>query len=639
MKLFVSGFSPIDQYVEEEIKIRKANFQELVVQKLESTDILKNPTYIQNDDVLICGATIFEVFKKINVRGQLVPLRVQTSDFLKALGQAALVGEEVNIINYKEVFLKNDLAELERVFNVKIHQYYYPDTESADALIDELLEKKQSIVIGSGLIVSKALEKGMKGFIWYGKESVKVAVDIAFNLLLTRFEEQSNHKRQEYILDHFNDGVISLNVVGRIIQINQKAVELLGLEKYRDIRGLSIKEIEEFDFLSEYLKNSTSIKDKLLEYQNKTLYINSFPITVKGENDGSVIIISDAVEIQKHEKKIRRKLYDDSNRAIYEFDDIIGKSEVMEKLKYKAKKFAKTDANVLIIGESGTGKELFAQSIHNASSRSKEPFIAINCAAIPENLMESEFFGYNEGAFTGAIKGGKPGLFELAHKGTVFLDELGEIPLSMQSKLLRILQERVVRRVGSATSIPIDVRIIAATNVNLLEQVRQGKFRLDLFYRISVLNLKLPSLNERKQDLEDLVLSYTLCKHPNFISVIERWIKEITKQLNQYHWKGNIRELENNLERFFAYLESPVNITKQDVLNNLIETLEDNNFLSIKQVPDHESYQTIIKEAEINTIKRVLKKTNGNKKDAAEILGMSRSTLWRKLSETDASKL
>ncbi|TWD89618.1 propionate catabolism operon transcriptional regulator [Neobacillus bataviensis] len=639
MKLFVSGFSPIDQYVEEEIKIRRANFQELVVQKLESTDILKNPTYIQNDDVLICGATIFEVFKKINVRGQLVPLRVQTSDFLKALGQAALVGEEVNIINYKEVFLKNDLAELERVFNVKIHQYYYPDTESADALIDELLEKKQSIVIGSGLIVSKALEKGMKGFIWYGKESVKVAVDIAFNLLLTRFEEQSNHKRQEYILDHFNDGVISLNVVGRIIQINQKAVELLGLQKYRDIRGLSIKEIDEFDFLSEYLKNSASIKDKLLEYQNKTLYINSFPITVKGENDGSVIIISDAVEIQKHEKKIRRKLYDDSNRAIYEFDDIIGKSEVMEKLKYKAKKFAKTDANVLIIGESGTGKELFAQSIHNASSRSKEPFIAINCAAIPENLMESEFFGYNEGAFTGAIKGGKPGLFELAHKGTVFLDELGEIPLSMQSKLLRILQERVVRRVGSATSIPIDVRIIAATNVNLLEQVRQGKFRLDLFYRISVLNLKLPSLNERKQDLEDLVLSYTLRKHPNFMSVIERWIKEITKQLNQYQWKGNIRELENNLERFFAYLESPVNITKQDVLNNLIETLEDNNFLSIKQVPDHESYQTIIKEAEINTIKRVLKKTNGNKKDAAEILGMSRSTLWRKLSETDASKL
>jgi propionate catabolism operon transcriptional regulator len=475
----------------------------------------------------------------------------------------------------------------------------------------------------------------MKGFIWYGRESVKVAVDIAFNLLLARFEDQSNHKRQEYILDHFNDGVISLNVIGRIIQINQKAVELLGLQKYEDLRGLSIKEIEEFGFLSEYLNDSVFIKDKLLEFQNKNLYVNSFPITVKGENDGSVIILSDAVEIQKHEKKIRRKLYDDSNRAIYEFDDIIGKSDVMQKLKYKAKKFAKTDANVLIIGESGTGKELFAQSIHNASSRSKEPFIAINCAAIPENLMESEFFGYNEGAFTGAIKGGKPGLFELAHKGTVFLDELGEIPLSMQSKLLRILQEKVVRRVGSATSIPIDVRIIAATNVNLLEQVKQGKFRLDLYYRMSVLNLRLPSLNERKEDLEDLVLSYTVRKHSNFLNVIERWVKEITKLLDKYQWNGNIRELENNLERFFAYLESPFNITKQDVINNLMETLDDNNFISLNRVRDQESYQTIIREAEINTIKGVLKKTNGNKKDAAKILGMSRSTLWRKLNETD----
>jgi propionate catabolism operon transcriptional regulator len=154
-----------------------------------------------------------------------------------------------------------------------------------------------------------------------------------------------------------------------------------------------------------------------------------------------------------------------------------------------------------------------------------------------------------------------------------------------------------------------------------------------------VLNIKLPSLNERKQDLEDLVLSYTLRKHPNFMSIIEKWIKEITKLLDKYHWNGNIRELENNLERFFAYLESPVNITKQDIINNLVETLDDNKFLSIKRVPDHESYQTIIKEAEINTIKGVLKKTNGNKKDAAKILGMSRSTLWRKLNETDASKL
>ncbi|MFM1653799.1 sigma 54-interacting transcriptional regulator [Brevibacillus sp. B_LB10_24] len=638
MKLFVSGFSPLDQYVEDEIKIRKANIQGLVVQRLESTDILKNPTYIQKDDVLICGATIYEVFKEINVRGQLVPLRVQTADFLNALTQAARVGNEINIINYKEIFLKNDPSELEKVFDIKINQYYYKDSESANMLIEELAQKNQSIVIGSGLIVLKAIYRGMKGFIWYGKESVKLAVDIAFHILSARFEEQSNNIRQEYILDHFNEGVISLNALGRIIQINPKAIELLELQKYRDLRGVSIKEVEELDFISKHYENNNYLKDKLLEYRNKTLYFNSFPVDVKGSNDGSVILISDAADIQKHEKKIRRKLYDDSNSAIYEFEDIVGKSEIMQRTKRKAQKYAKTDANVLIIGESGTGKELFAQSIHNASMRSKEPFIAVNCAAIPENLLESEFFGYSEGAFTGAVKGGKPGLFELAHKGTVFLDELGELPLSMQSKLLRILQEKVVRRIGSATSIPIDVRIIAATNVNLLEQVKQGGFRLDLFYRISVLNLILPSLNDRKEDLPDLVLSYTSRKYPDFMKIIQKCIADITELLEEYSWDGNIRELENNLERLFTYLENPETITKRDVVNNLVETLDDNNFVITNRFKDNDSYQDILRETEINTIKGALQKTNGNKKDAAKLLGISRSTLWRKLNETDQSK-
>ncbi|MFE4706341.1 sigma 54-interacting transcriptional regulator [Peribacillus simplex] len=640
MKLFVTGFSPLDQFVEEEIAIKKRGFKDLVIQKIEAKHILNNPTYIQNDDVLICGATIYEEFIERKVRGHLIPFRVQTTDFLKALNQAVRLGNEINIINYKEMFFKYDLSDLEKSLNIKINQYYYSSVESVDSLLNELVEKKQNIVIGSGLIVSKAIKKGMNGFLWYGRESVKLAVDIAFNVLAGRFEEQSNWKRQEYILDHFNEGVISLNVTGRIIQINHKAIELLDLQKYRDLKGITVNELEELGFISEYSKQHIPLKGKLLDYKNKTLFLNSFPIYVKDIYDGSVIIISDTAEIQKHEKKIRRKLYDNSNRAIYEFDDIVGKSEIMQKVKHKAKKFAKTDANVLIIGESGTGKELFAQSIHNASLRSKEPFIAINCAAIPENLLESEFFGYSEGAFTGAIKGGKPGLFELAHKGTVFLDELGELPLSMQSKLLRILQEKVVRRIGSAASIPIDVRIIAATNVNLLEQVNQGGFRLDLYYRISVLNLILPSLNERKEDLYDLVLSYTARKYPDFMNVIGNCIIEITELLDEYQWGGNIRELENNLERLFAYLESPVNITKREVLNNLIETLEENNLFILNRFKgnescDKDSYQNIIREVEINTIKGALQKTNGNKKDAAKLLGISRSTLWRKLNETE----
>ncbi|WP_180316967.1 sigma 54-interacting transcriptional regulator [Cytobacillus kochii] len=637
MKLFVTGFSPLDVFVEEEISIRKQNFQELVVQKLEAKDILKNPTYIQNDDVLICGATIYEEFKKRHVRGHLIPFRVQTNEFLKALNQAVRLGNEINIINYKEKFFKEDLSDLENLLNIKINQYSYPNVESIDDLIDKLVANKQKSVIGSGLIVSKAIKKGLSGFIWYGRESVKQAVDIAFNVLAGRFEEQSNLKRQEYILEHFNEGVISLNVTNRILQINQKAIELLDLQKYRDLKGISINEIGEFGFISKSSKQNVLIKGKLLDYKNKTLFLNSFPIYVKDIFDGTVIIISDTDEIQKHEKKIRKKLYDQSNRAIYDFHDIVGKSTAIQKTKLKARKFAKTDANVLIIGESGTGKELFAQSIHNESSRSSEPFIAINCAAIPENLIESEFFGYTEGAFTGAKKGGKAGLFELAHKGTVFLDELGEIPLSMQSKLLRILQEKVVRRVGSASIIPIDVRIIAATNVNLLEKVRKGEFRLDLFYRISVLNLILPTLNQRKEDLEDLVLSYTAKRYPHFLHTINEHIYEMTELFAEYQWQGNIRELENNLERLFAYLESPIKLTRKELMNYLIETLEDNDFsqLNADLYEENTSSQDLIKKAEMSTIKDVLNKTNGNKSEAAKLLGISRSTLWRKLNEEE----
>ncbi|WP_209123562.1 sigma 54-interacting transcriptional regulator [Alkalihalobacillus sp. BA299] len=633
MKLFVTGFSPLDKYVEEEISRIRKDFQELIVQKLEVDDILKNPTYIQNDDVLICGATIYEDFKKLNVRGHLIPLRVQTNDFLSALNQAARVGKEINLINYKEKYLKNDLSDLESAFNIKINQYYYSDMKTMDALLNQLVENGQNTVIGSGLIVSRAIKKGMNGIIWYGRETVKLAVDIAFNVLKGRFEEQSNMKRQEYILDNFAAGVISLNVIGRIIQINHKAIELLELQEYRDLMGITVNQIDALDWLSDYVKDIVPLKGKLFEYKNKTLYLDSFPIYVKGNYDGTVIIISDTNELQQQEKKIRRKMYDQSNQAIYEFKDIVGKSEKIQQAILKAKKFAKTDANVLIIGESGTGKELFAQSIHNQSSRSKEPFLAINCAAVPENLIESELFGYSDGAFTGAIKGGKPGLFELAHKGTVFLDELGEIPLSMQPKLLRVLQEKEVRRVGSATSIPIDVRIISATNVNLLEQVDQGKFRLDLYYRISVLNLFLPSLNDRKEDLEELVLFYTKRNYPNFLDIVQSSIKEMRSLLERYLWNGNIREFENTLERLFAYLVSPESITKQDVLSNLAEALKDNDILNFNLNKENETYQDVIKEVEIQKIKETLQKTNGNKKEAAKILGMSRSTLWRKINE------
>lgn len=634
-KIVVTGFSPLESYVRKSLEEKKKTFDGLVIQKIESKDILRNPNYITTDDVLICGQNIYKIFKELNVRGQMVPVKVQINDFLNALSTAKQYGDEVNIVNYKTKFLQKNEAELEQIFKIKINQYAYESEEHAKAIIAELAKQGQSIVIGSGLVTNLAEKHGMRGILWYGEESIQQAVSIAFNILQSRFEELKNFKQEEYILQKFNEGVITVSEAGRISNINKKAMQLLNID--RSPQGTHILHLFKKSELTDTLLSKEEIKDKVVEHEKKTFLISTFPIIVNERFNGSVAIISDADDIQKSETKIRKTMYSKKITAPYNFSHIIGNSEKIKKTLNKAKKFASTDSNILILGETGTGKELFAQSIHNDSARSDKPFIAVNCAAVPENLLESEFFGYTEGAFTGAKKGGKPGYFEQAHNGTLFLDEIGELPLSMQAKLLRVLQEKVVMRVGSTATIPVNVRVISATNVDLIEKVKKGEFRKDLYYRIAVLNLFLPPLRHRLEDLGEIVKFYTMRNYPDFLEKIEDAIDDIVKLLSTYEWHGNIRELENTLERMFAYLQEPINASKSAILDNLEEAIEENSLLISDDTPREKSYQSVIKEAEIRQIKEVLKQTNGNKQEAAKILGISRSTLWRKLKEIEMS--
>jgi len=645
LKLLVSGSAPLDDYVRVEIDKRKGNMKELVVQTLESTFILKNPTYITDDDVLICGAMLYEQFKELKVRGNIIPLRVQTNDFYKALVKASEFSNEVNVINYQKNYIQTQLnyindehEELDKIFKMRVNQYTYTNYKEAEELVRRLHQIGQKVIIGSGLVVRFAKELGMEGILWFGNESVGLAVDIAFNVLTAKIAEQSNQKRQNYILENFNEGVINLNVTGRVISINNHAIELLGLGDYGDVTSHHISDVLQQSEILEVLSTSQVVKDMVVSYKNRTLLMNTLPIYVNGGYNGIVAIFSDAETLRQQENKIRRKMNYKADIAKYHFSNIIGRSEQTMKAITKAKKFARSDSNVLILGESGTGKELFAQSIHNGSSRRNHPFIAINCAAIPENLLESEFFGYNDGAFTGAKKGGNPGLFELAHNGTVFLDEIGEIPLSMQAKLLRVLQENVVRRLGSSTAIPINVRVISATNVNLIEEVKNGNFRMDLYYRIGVLNLFLPKLSNRRGDIPLLVRSFTAKKYPAFLPLVEEVLNDIVPLLEAHEWYGNIREFENTMERMFAYIETPEIVKTKEVINHLNEAIEENHLLLDEVNFENSSYQEVIKDIEISKIKEVLEKTNGNKKEAAEILGISRSTLWRRLNDQVKTK-
>ena len=304
----------------------------------------------------------------------------------------------------------------------------------------------------------------------------------------------------------------------------------------------------------------------------------------------------------------------------YRIQDILGESEAIKKLKQRIYICADADTTVLINGETGTGKELAANAIHHISKRANGPMIEINCAAIPENLVESELFGYEEGSFTGAQKGGRPGKFELADKGTIFLDEVDQLPMHIQPKLLRVLQEKEIDRIGGK-KIGVDVRVIAATNKNLPELVKDGRFREDLFYRLNVIELRIPPLRERKEDIR------LLTEHK--IKTIDKDIKGITKGamkiLYNYSWPGNIRELFNVIDRS-AYFCSGDRIEEDDIMEMLPQ--EKRKEYGSREI---KSLEAVRDEAEKQAIKRALELYGGNKSKAAQALGVTRSNLYHKM--------
>uniref|UniRef100_UPI000E51BEB0 sigma-54 interaction domain-containing protein n=1 Tax=Clostridium sp. AM58-1XD TaxID=2292307 RepID=UPI000E51BEB0 len=331
-------------------------------------------------------------------------------------------------------------------------------------------------------------------------------------------------------------------------------------------------------------------------------------------------------EIKEHlraAEREKRRQEEKGFRAKRNFVDIIGSSPATKQCISEAKIFAKSEANVMIYGETGVGKEIFAQSIHNRSFRKDGPFIAINCAAIPDNLLEAELFGYDEGAFTGGRKGGKKGLFELADGGTLFLDEIGDISPALQSRLLRVLQEREVMHIGGERMIPIDVRVIAATNRDL-EHYTNEEFRRDLLYRLNVLELKIPPLRERSSDAAELFEFYFKIKRGISIYYVE--LTEGVREIMQlYSWPGNIRELQNCCERFVLYLEQAGKVSSLYMKKSMVKAIGEerlrNDILNM--------YGYDGKNATPELVEQLKKVFSYNREQIAAVLGISRTTMWR----------
>ncbi len=340
-----------------------------------------------------------------------------------------------------------------------------------------------------------------------------------------------------------NAGVVGIQNNGEIFMYNEKLAELLKFDSnYLGLLSNKNDELSQIPF-SQVIKTGEEIKETLVRINGVDFIITVEPIVHSGNRYGAIAIIKKFDEEERKQHIFRKQLIQKGHFAKRSFGDIVGKSERLVECVENAKRMAKSNASMLISGESGVGKEIFAQAIHNASKRSTYQFVAINCGAIPESLLESELFGYEDGAFTGAKKGGKMGLFELAHMGTIFLDEIGEMPILLQKRLLRVLEEREIVRIGGDRVIPVDVRVIAATNKNIKHMIEDNQFREDLYYRINVLPLTIPPLRDRTEDIQLLIADYC-----NKINGQFDMSSDAMAYMTMYEWPGNIRELRNCLE-------------------------------------------------------------------------------------------
>lgn len=565
-------------------------------------------------DILVARGMTYEHLKSFFPNKHIIQIQMTSYDILNALlfSKQQFHPKKIGLCLHKIDI--SSISDLEQLCDAQIDLYDVTDEESAKRALEEGIRRNTDVYVGAGTVCGVCDQRGLKRVhIKTKDEAIEMAIRAAVNTARTINRERMSYSMFKMIINSSTDGIITIDSKGIIQQINNQAYQIFHLSTVDNIKGHPIRIVNKH-FKWKQAMEENGIRDEVLKMEDGSHYFIQYtPISVDDRNTGLVIIVKNSEQILKEENRIRHSISEKGLVAKYTFNDILGKSHGIEENIRMAKRYSKVDSNVLIIGETGTGKELFAHSIHQASNRSKEPFVALNCAALPENLLESELFGYEAGAFSGASRNGKIGLFELAHRGTIFLDEIGEIPIALQAKLLRVLQEKEIRRIGGNTVQPIDVRVISATNVNIEKQIEEGKFRSDLYYRLNLLDIYIPPLRERKEDIQEMVdfylnrFSCEMKKSPARLSL------DAARMLTDYAWPGNVRELRNICERLV-------------VLNDSDEIMPDDlrQFKVFRGTKIDYDMQENIVHPGIRQIRP--KKT---KEDIAKEMGISRTTLWR----------
>ena len=560
------------------------------------------------------AAAIQEIYPNVHV----VQIQVTAYDVIRSLRKISLSGTTVAVItNNVEI---SGLSVFKELYSINIMSYQMVPFNKLENTINDAIYRGAKFILGGALTCKMVNELRVPVQaipLTLGPESIIHAIHDIKQVKKAIEVENARQGFLNKLLDSINAGVISVDISGNIISVNSSAAKVLQIKPYQ-ATGKSI-----IDFLP--IKDPQKL-EMLLNLNGNEVLVVKKPFTNDEQEYGiTLYTLYELSHIETLKAQIRKQAFVTNKNATYfSFNDIVGQSHALHETIRIAKKYSKTDSSILIYGETGSGKELFAQSIHNESNRSTGSFIAINCAALPETLLESELFGYVEGAFTGADRKGRIGLFEAAHGGTIFLDEISELSYSSQGRLLRVLQEKYITRLGSRKIKPVDVRVITATNKNIYNLVQQGKFREDLYYRLNVLNLKIPSLREREKD-PLILLKYFLKSMSSNIVITE----DAANFILHYQWCGNVREVRNLSERIIA-TSTTTNIKSEDIIRLL-----DPQVPVIEQAaPSSENFQTFVN-PQWEEISKALQQAGGNKGKAAEILGIDRSTLWRRMKKLE----
>ena len=520
------------------------------------------------------------------------------------------------------------IEDIEDLLDIHIRPLVFHTVEELKSSVHLAWKEGIRVLVGGGISTAVMEELGGMGILSLPRPHVIAqAFEEARMIVDVNRREQAQHQRLDAVLQLVDEGIIGTDRFGRLNLFNQSAQDILKVKKEPD---LAFSRILKEAGLLDVLSRGDGEKDRVCKINGVNVVVNTLPITLHGEPQGAITLFRGARRIENINRKVKESLYSRGFSVKYGPDDIRGNSPAMAQALTKAQRYAATDGNILIQGETGTGKEIFAQAVHATSPRAGCPFVAINCGAIPEALMESELFGHEEGAFTGARRGGKIGLIELADTGTLFLDEIADIPPALQVRLLRVIETKEVMRVGGDRYVPVDIRIISSSYKDLARESRSGGFRPDLYYRLSTLRLALPPLRERAGDIP-LLLDPVLADRGK-----APLTPEMVSALEALDWPGNVRELMAFAESYAVLLGEEEG--SWEIFKEVLADLPGGGAVvqPAVDIPEAEAtpgrtLKTRVASLERQLIRQTLEACEFNRTETARRLGISVNTLWRKL--------